>query len=129
MLSIFPSSTIASNHISSETARPRTLVFGMVYCLVDLKQVYLDGGPGVQNDLAAGVLGSKMNILKIFHLQNCLAQVLGIWYVALPGGPLPIFFKQSSKMAPRQGFLGSNHRNANKYIKKSSSSEPQGLDT
>ena len=60
MLCIFPSSTIASNYISEETARPRALIFGMVHCLVDLKQVYSDGGPGVQNGSAAGVLGSKM---------------------------------------------------------------------
>ena len=33
-----------------------------------------------------------------------------------------------SKMAQRQGVLGLNHRNAKKYIQKSSSSEPLGLD-
>ena len=47
------SSTIASNNISSETARPRTLIFGMKHCLVDLYQVSSNDGPGVRNGPAA----------------------------------------------------------------------------
>ena len=55
------SSTIALNNISSETARPRALIFGMEHCLMDLYQVCSNGGPGVRNGPAAGgVLGSKM---------------------------------------------------------------------
>ena len=67
---------------------------------------------------------------KIFNnllLQNDLALVLEIWYVA------SINFVQMKvpgfKMVPRQGVVGSNYRNTMKYIKKSSSSEPLGLDT
>ena len=51
---------------------------------MDLYEVCSIDGPGVQNGPAAGVIG---------FLQNCLAQVLKIRYVALPGGPLPSFFK------------------------------------
>ena len=66
--------------------------------------------------LRQGVLGSIIEIhrkiLKNLLLQNHLAQMLEIWYVALPSGPLPISLKvPGSKMAPRQGVLGSNHRN------------------
>ena len=68
--------------------------------------------------LRQGVLGSIIEIhrkvLKNLLLQNHLAQMLEIWYVALPSGPLPIFVQMKvpgSKMAPRQGVLGSNHRN------------------
>ena len=32
-------------------------------------------------------------IFKNLLLQNHLAQMLKIWYVALPSGPLPSFFK------------------------------------
>ena len=67
--------------------------------------------------LPQGVLGSIIEIhrkmLKNLLLQNHLAHMLDIWYVALPSGPLPIFVKMKdpgSKMAPRQGVLGSNHR-------------------
>ena len=35
-----PSSTIASNEISSYTDRPRALIFGMKQCLMILYQVY-----------------------------------------------------------------------------------------
>ena len=55
----------ALNNISSETIRPRALIFGMQHCLVDLYQVCSNGGPGVQNGPAAG--GSwvqNRNILK-----------------------------------------------------------------
>ena len=68
--------------------------------------------------LRQGVLGSIIEIhrkiLKNFLLQNHLAQMLEIWYVALPSGPLLISVQMKvpgSKMAPRQGVLGSNHRN------------------
>ena len=61
------SSTIASNDISSETAKPRALIFGMLHCLVDLYQVCSNGGPGLQNGPTAGGLGFKNEIyLKIF---------------------------------------------------------------
>ena len=83
----------ALNNISSETIRPRALIFGM-HCLVDLYQVCSNGGPGVQNGPAAGGLGFKIEIyLKNLLLQNCLAQGLEIWYIALPDGPLPSLFK------------------------------------
>ena len=68
--------------------------------------------------LRQGVLGSiteiHRKILKTLLLQNHLAQMLEIWYVVLPSGPLPIFVQMKvpgSKMAVRQGVLGSNHRN------------------
>ena len=70
-------------------------------------------------------------------LQNCLAQVLELWYVTLPGGPLPSLFKSfewtwqrttsfemkapGSKMALHQEVLCYK-----KKVKKSSSSEPVG---
>ena len=81
-----------------------------------------------------GGLGFKNEIyLKIFFSRSCLAQVLEIWYIALLGGPLLILFKSRSQGSRVQdGFapevLGSNHRNAQKYIEKFSSSEPPGLD-
>ena len=75
-------------------------------------------GPGSKMVLRQGVLGSIIElhrkILKNLLFQNQLAQMLEIWYVALPSSPLPIFVQmkvQGSKMAPRQGVLGSNHRN------------------
>ena len=44
--------------------------------------------------LRQGVLGSIIEIhrkiLKDLLLQNHLAQMLEIWYVTLPNGPLPI---------------------------------------
>ena len=61
-------------------------------------QVCSNDGPGVRNGSAAG--GSwvqKLNTLKNLLLQNCLAQVLEIWYVALPGAPLPSLFKPRSQ--------------------------------
>ena len=68
--------------------------------------------------LCQGVLGSIIEIhreiLKTLLLQNHLAQMLEIWYVALASGPVPIFIQMKvpgSKLAPRQGVLGSNHRN------------------
>ena len=61
---------------------------------MDLYQVCSNGGPGVQNRPAAGGLGFKKEIyLKNLLLQNCLAQGLEIWYIALPGSPLPSLFK------------------------------------
>ena len=55
-------------------------------------QVYSNDGPGVRNGPAAGGgLWFKNEI------QNCLAQVLEIWYVALPGAPLPSLFKPRSQ--------------------------------
>ena len=58
-------------------------------------------------------------------------QVLEIWYAALSGGPLPSFFSMMTlgpKIILGQGVLGSNHRNALKYIQKSSYSESLGSD-
>ena len=52
-------------------------------------QVCSNGGPGIQNGPEAGGLGFKNEIYLKNLLQNCLAQVLEIWYVALPYGPLP----------------------------------------
>ena len=51
----------ALNDIFSETARPPALIFGVlhVYCLVNRFQIYSNGGPGVQNGPAAGVLASN----------------------------------------------------------------------
>ena len=61
---------------------------------MDLYQVCSNGGPGVQNDPAAGGLVFKKEIyLKNLLLQNCLAQGLEIWYTTLPGDPLPSLFK------------------------------------
>ena len=76
---------------------------------MDFYQIYSSGGPGVKNGPAAGVLGLKMNILKIFFffLQNLSTQLLEIWYVALPGALLQNSNVQmkvpGSKMAPDQG--------------------------
>ena len=49
------------------------------------------------------ILSFKFMLLSYFYrlqnllLQNCLAQVLEIWYVVLPGGPLPSLFKARSQ--------------------------------
>ena len=52
----------------------------------------------VQKGPAAWGLRIKNEIyLKKLLLQNCLAQMLEIWYVALPGGHLPSLFKPRSK--------------------------------
>ena len=75
---------------------------------MDPYQVCSNGGPGVQNGPAAG--GSwvqKRNILQNLLLQNCLAQVLEIWYIALPGGPLPSLFKPRSQGTRWPGARGS----------------------
>ena len=65
---------------------------------MDLYQVCSNSGPGVQNGPAAGRSWvEKGNILQNLLLQNCLAQMLEIWYVALPGGPLPSLFKPRSR--------------------------------
>ena len=65
---------------------------------MDLYQVCSNGGPGLQNGPAAGGLGFKNEIyLKKLLVQNCLAQVLEIWFVALLGGPLPSLFKPRSQ--------------------------------
>ena len=48
-------------NISSKTAMPRALIFGMEHCLIDFYKFYSNGGPGVRNGSAAGVLDSKMN--------------------------------------------------------------------
>ena len=64
---------------------------------MDLYQVCSNGGPWVQNGPVAGGgggLGFKKEIyLKNLLLQNCLAQGLDIWFIAVPGGPLPSLFK------------------------------------
>ena len=33
-----------------------------------------------------------------YILQNCFAQELEIWYVALPGGPLPSLFNEGPRV-------------------------------
>ena len=79
--------------------------------------VLYEVGPRVQDGLAPGGPGfNHRNTYKNIKnlLQTHLAQMLEIWYVALPSGPVPIFVQMKvpgSKMAPRQGVLGSNHRN------------------
>ena len=67
-------------------------------------------GPGSEIVLRQGVLGSIIEIhrkiLKNLLLQNHLAQMLDIWYVALSSGPFSIIVQikvPGSKMAPRQG--------------------------
>ena len=37
------------NDISSETAGPRALIFGILHCLEDFYQICSNGGPGVRN--------------------------------------------------------------------------------
>ena len=59
------------------------------------------GGLGFRNEIIS------QNLL----FKNCLAQVLEIWYVTLPGCPL-LTKIPGSKMAPGQGVLGSKHRTA-----------------
>ena len=50
------SSTICLNDIFSETTSPaRALIFGMKLCLVDLYQVYLNGGLGFKMALREGL--------------------------------------------------------------------------
>ena len=107
------SSTIASNDISKALGLgPRYLVSSI--CLVDLYQVCSNGGPE-----GGGLEFKKEIYLKILFPKNCFAQVLEIWYVASNQGP-------RVQDGPAPGVLGPNHRNAQKYIKKSSS-EPLGL--
>ena len=55
---------VALNNISSEKTRHRALIFGMEHCLMDLYQVCSNGGHGVRNGPAAGVLGSKMKYIS-----------------------------------------------------------------
>ena len=72
-----------------------------------LYQVCSNGGPRVQNGPDAGgpvfeTIEIQRKILKNLLLQNRWAQMLEIWYVALPSGPLPslfIWWPQGSKMA------------------------------
>ena len=45
---------------SSETTGTRALILGMKHCLVDFYKDNSDGGPGIQNGPAAGVLGLKI---------------------------------------------------------------------
>ena len=51
---------------------------------------------GFKMALGQGVLGLKIEIhkkvFKSFLLQNLLAQILEMWYVPLPKGPLPSLF-------------------------------------
>ena len=55
----------------------------------DVKQQYNNNNIGswVQNEIH----------LKTFFLQNCMAQVLEIYTVASPCGPLPNLFKRRSQ--------------------------------
>ena len=57
---------------------------------------------GSQMALRLGGLGFKNEIhLKNLLLQNCLAQVLEIWYVALPGAPFFTKFVQTKVPGPK----------------------------
>ena len=59
-ISVVRCQQFALNDIFSKTTRPRALIFGMKYCLVDLYQVYSNGAPGAQNGSVVGVLGSQI---------------------------------------------------------------------
>ena len=86
----------------------------MLHWLLYLYQVCSNNGPGSKKALRWGVLGSKMKHIFINPLlKNFLAQVLEIWYVALPGGPFASLIRasfQGSKWPLARGLV-SNHRN------------------
>ena len=69
-------------------------------------------------------------MLKTLLLQNCLAQVLEIWYVALPGGLLPCYLNQDPSVqdGPAPGGRRFELRKTWKYIQHSILSEPHGPD-
>ena len=80
-----------------------------------LYKVCSNEGPRVQDGLWPGVLGSNhRNILKNLLLQNHLAQMFEIGYVALPSAPLPSCSNEGPRVQDSlwPGVLGSNHRNA-----------------
>ena len=68
-LCVFRRQQFAFNNISSETARPRALIFGMLHCLVDFYQVWSNGGSGFQNDPTSGDLRFKnvISLKTFFH--------------------------------------------------------------
>ena len=73
----------------------------------------------VQDGLWPGVLGSNhRNILKNLLLQNHLAQMLEIGYVALPRALLPSCSNEDHRVQDGlwPGVLGSNHRNILKNL-------------
>ena len=96
---------------------------------MDLYQVCSNDGPWVENGPAAGGLGFKNEIyIKIFFSRTA-------WLRCLKFGMqhcLVVFYQVCSnqgprvQVAPRHGVQGSNHRNALKYVEKSSSLEPPG---
>ena len=53
-MSVVRHQQFALNNISSETTRPRALIFDMEHCLMDLYQISSNGGPGIRNGPAAG---------------------------------------------------------------------------
>ena len=63
-------------------------------------------------------------IFKNLLPQNHLAQILEIWYLALPSGPLPGLFSEGLRVQTGPGVQGFKHRNTKKNNQKSSSSEP-----
>ena len=69
------------------------------------------------------------NILKNLLLQNHLAQMFEIWYVALPSAPIPSFSNEGPRVQDGlwPGVPSLSHRNTYKNIYKFSSS-PLGLD-
>ena len=60
---------------------------------MDLYHVCSNGSPGVKSGPVAGGLDFKNEILLKNLLRNHLAQILEIWYVALPSGLLTSLFK------------------------------------
>ena len=47
----------------------------------------------LRQGVQASIIEIHREILKTLLLQNHLAQMLEIWYVALPSGPVPIFIQ------------------------------------
>ena len=96
-----------------------------------LYQVCSNGGPWLQYGPAAGGLRFKNEIyLKIFFSRTARLRCLkfGLYYC------LVVLYQVCSNQGPRiqggpgPGVQGSNRGNAQKYIEKSSSSEPPGPD-
>ena len=83
---------------------------------MDLYQVCSNGGPGVRNGPAAGgVLGSKMKYTSKSSSPELLGSGASNLVCSIAWWSFTKFVQTKvpgSKMAPRQGVLGSNHRNA-----------------
>ena len=113
-MSVVRRQQFALNNIS-ETARYRALIFNIEHCLIDLYKVCSNGGPGVQNGPAAGIVGLKMKYTSKASSPELLGS--GAWNLVRSISWW--FFTKSVqtkvtdfKMAPCQGVLGSNHRSA-----------------